>query len=187
MMNPALLSIGAALLWSLFLSDPGHATQTERSQDPRNVIAAEIDGAANEPATQVSTTPTPCTGNGKGRTRAFCGKKSPSGLEQWAASESQYLTTVITNTVITVLSALTLLVTASLALILLAAWARRIRPPQPLEKTGVTPSLPIQRRPRSQWAFRPTLWSTVSASWPSLAWLVGIVSLIWSIWFVWVI
>jgi len=74
----------------------------------------------------------------------------------------------------------------SLALIAIAAWARRT-PRKPVEHARITLSFPGQEQQRSLWAFRPTLWNTVGVGWPGLAWLVGIVSLIWSIWFVWFI
>ena len=62
--NVALLSIGATLLWSLFVFDVGHAVQIDRKQADRNLMAAELNGTANVPTTQVSSTPPPCTGDG---------------------------------------------------------------------------------------------------------------------------
>ena len=173
-MNSALLSIGAVLLWSLLLSEPSQATQTQKGTDRSNVVATEI-------------TQTSCAVTGKGRTRALCENRSLPGSGTIAAEKSQYLSTVIITAVSGMLIVITLLVTGSLALVLLAAWARRVRHHQPVEKTGTNPSPSGQSRPRSQWAFRPTLWNTVGASWLGLAWLVGIFSLIWSIWFVWFI
>ena len=36
--NVALLSIGAALLWSLFVFDVGHAVQIDKRQAVRNLV-----------------------------------------------------------------------------------------------------------------------------------------------------
>ncbi len=73
--NSALLSIGAALLSSLFLVDGGHAFQIEKRQDARIVMAGEMKGTANLSTKQVSNTPNPCGG----RTGAACRKQSPPG------------------------------------------------------------------------------------------------------------
>ena len=51
--NVALLSIGAALLGSLFVFEVGHAVQIDRRQAVRNLIAAELNGTANAPTTQI--------------------------------------------------------------------------------------------------------------------------------------
>jgi hypothetical protein len=56
--NSALLSIGAALLLSLFFFDVGHAFQIDRRQGVRILMAGEMKGTANTPTTQGSTTPT---------------------------------------------------------------------------------------------------------------------------------
>lgn len=173
-MNSALLTIGAALLWLLVDADPGHATQAGKEQDHGHVVAAEF-------------TPTSCAVIGKGRTRALCEHRSLFGSGERAPVESQYLSTVIVTTVIALLMVITVMAWLSLALILVAAWARRTRHLQPVEKTSANPSSSGQGRQRFQWGLRPTLWNTVGASWPGLAWLVGLVSLIWSIWFVWFI
>lgn len=177
-MNSALLTIGAALLWLLVDSDLGHATQAKKGQDQSNVVAAEI-------------TLTSCAVTGKGRTRAHCENQSllgsGTGSGTIAAEKSQYLSTVIITTVTGMLIVIMTLSGLSLALILVATWARRVPHHQPVEKTGANPSLSRQEGRRPRWVLRPTLWNTVGASWPGLAWLVGIVSLIWSIWFVWFI
>ena len=56
--NSALLSIGAALLLSLFFFDVGHAFQIDRRQGVRILMAGDMKGTANSPTTQGSTTPT---------------------------------------------------------------------------------------------------------------------------------
>ena len=53
--NSALLSIGAALLLSLFFFDVGHAFQIEKRQDARILMAGEMKGTANPPTKQEST------------------------------------------------------------------------------------------------------------------------------------
>ena len=173
-MNSALLTIGAALLWLLVDSDLGHATQAEKGQDQSNVVAAEI-------------TLTSCAVTGKGRTRAHCENQSLLGSGTTTTEKSQYLTTVIITTVTGMLIVIATLSVLSLALILVAVWARRIRHDQPAEKTRANLSLSMQGGQRPRWALRPTLWNTIRASWFGLAWFAGIVSLIWSIWFVWFI
>ncbi|MBI5315376.1 MAG: hypothetical protein HZB34_05340 [Nitrospirae bacterium] len=173
-MNPAQFSISAALVvGSLFLSGVGHATQVQKEQDHGYVVAAE-------------TTPTSCAVTGKGRTRAFCENYSLLRSGALPTEKSQYLSTVIVTTVIALLMVITVMAWLSLALIAIAAWARRT-PRKPVEHARTTLSFPRQEQQRSLWAFRPTLWNTVGVGWPGLAWLVGIVSLIWSIWFVWFI
>jgi hypothetical protein len=173
-MNSALLSIGAALLWLLVNADPGHAIQAKKGQDRANVVAAEF-------------TPTSCAVTGKGRTRAHCANQSLLGSGTTAPEKSQYLSTVIIATVTGLLFVIMTISGLSLALVLVAVWARRARHQQPAEMTAHNPTTSGQMQPRSQWALRPMLWNTVGASWPGLAWLVGIFSLIWSIWFVWFI
>ena len=174
-MKSALLTIGAALLWLLIDADPGHATQVQKEQDHGYVVAA------------ADITPISCAVTGKGRTRAFCENYSLLRSGAIATEKSQYLSTVIVTTVIALLMVISVMAWLSLALIAIAFWARRTRHREPVEQTGLNPSSSGQGQPRPQLAFRPTMWSTVSASWPGLAWLVGIVSLIWSIWFVWFI
>jgi hypothetical protein len=173
-MNPAQLSISTALVGSLFLFDVGHATQTERRQVSPNMTTAEISGSVNAAATQVSNTPTSCAVTGKGRTRAFCENYSLLRSGAIPTEKSQYLSTVIVTTVIALLMIITVMAWLSLALIAVAAWARRTPHKQPVEKTGATASSPREGRQRLQWAFRPTLWNTIGASWLGLAWFVGI-------------
>src|SRR5262245_11509207 len=122
-MNSALLSIGAVLLWSLLVSEPSQATQTQKGQGHENVVAAEV-------------TKTSCAVTGKGRTRALCENRSVPGSGTIEAEKSQYLSTVIVTTVTGMLVVITLLVTGSLGLVLLAVLARRIRHSQLVEKTG---------------------------------------------------
>jgi hypothetical protein len=173
-MNSALLTISAALLWLLIDADPGHAIQAGKGQDHGTVVAADF-------------TPTSCAVTGKGRTRAHCENHRLPGSGTIAAEKSQYLSTVILATVSGMLIVIMILSGLSLALIAVAAWARRTRHQQPVEKTAAYPSLSRQGGRSSQWALRPTLWHTIRASLFGLAWLAGIVSLIWSLWFVWFI
>ena len=80
--NSALLSIGAALLFSLFFIDLGHAFQIDKKQDARTLMAGEVKGTANAPTTQVSNMPNPCTDAAMGRTGAPCKRHSPPGSAQ---------------------------------------------------------------------------------------------------------
>jgi len=89
--NSALLSIGAALLFSLFFIDVGHAFQIEKRQDARILMAGETKGMANTPTKQVSNTPTPCGG----RTGATCRKQSPPGSGEKATDGVLYTSTTM--------------------------------------------------------------------------------------------
>ena len=91
--NSVLLSIGAALLFSLFFVDLGHAFKIERGQDARILIAGEMKEATVPPATQVSTTPNPCGG----RTGATCRTQSRQGSGATATAGSLY-TSQVSNT-----------------------------------------------------------------------------------------
>lgn len=71
-----LLSIGAALLLSLCLSDVGHAVQIDRKQGARNMMAMEMNKAANASSTQLSSTPKRCNGDGMRRTGMACKEQS---------------------------------------------------------------------------------------------------------------
>jgi hypothetical protein len=93
--NSALLSIGAALLFSLFFIDVGHAVQIEKRQGARIQMAGEMKGTANPATTQVSTTPNPCTEGGKGRTGAPSKKQCPSRSGKQATDGSRYTTTTM--------------------------------------------------------------------------------------------
>ena len=95
--NSALLSIGAALLFSLFFVDISHAFKTDRKKDASIVMAGEMNGTANLSSTQVSTTPNPCTVGGKGRTGAPGKKLCPSGSGEKAIAGSQYASQVSTT------------------------------------------------------------------------------------------
>jgi hypothetical protein len=73
--NSVLLSIGATLFLSLFFVSGGHAFQIDR------------DRTANQPAKQVSNSPTPCAG----RTAATCRTQSRPGSEAMAIAGSRYI------------------------------------------------------------------------------------------------
>ena len=88
--NSVLLSIGAALLFSLFFINVGHAFQVEKRQDARILMAGEMKGTANLPAKQVLNTPNPCGG----RTGATCRKESPQGSGTTATDGSRYASQV---------------------------------------------------------------------------------------------
>ena len=91
--NSALLSIGAALLFSLFFVDLGQAFKIERGQDARILIAGEMKEATTPPATQVSNPPIPCAG----RTAATCRTQSRQGSGATATAGSLY-TSQVSNT-----------------------------------------------------------------------------------------
>ena len=184
--HSVLLSISIALAGLLAISEGALASQIERTTEKRPLIAAAMPGVATALTTQLSKTPTTCAVTGKGRTRALC-ENSLVGSGTIAPEKSQYLSTVIVTTVTGMLIVIATFSVLSLALIAVAAWARRTRNQQPAEKTGASPSSPVLERPRSPLALRPTLWSTIRASLFGLAWLVGLVSLIGSIWLVWFI
>ena len=89
--NSALLSIGAALLFSLFFIDVGHAFQIEKRQDTRIVMAGEMKGTASLPIKQVSNTPNPCGG----RTGVACRKQSSPGSGEKATDGVLYTSTTM--------------------------------------------------------------------------------------------
>jgi hypothetical protein len=159
MMNSVLLSISAALLWSLVMANVGHAAQTERRQDLPNLMGAEIHRTAMAPAIQVSNPAHPCMVAGKGRARGLCGKDGPSRSGERAAVESRYLSAVIIATVIVMLIVLAVLAVLSLALILLASWARRFPPTADESGEANLPdlSLPEDVRPESLWTYHPSV------------------------------
>ena len=84
--NFALLSIGAALLFSLNFIDLGHAFQIEKREGARTLMAGDMKGTANSPTTQVSNTPIPCGG----RTGATCRTQSRQGAGTTATDVSLY-------------------------------------------------------------------------------------------------
>jgi len=108
--NVVLLSIGAALLSSLFVFNVGHAVQIDKRQAVRNLVAAELSGTANASTTQVSSRPTPCTENGMRRTGGPCQKQSLAGSGEKARDETHYTSIGITATLIVPLIALIFLV-----------------------------------------------------------------------------
>ena len=185
MMNSALLSIGTALLWSLLISQAGHAAQIERATDRRILIAAEMNGTAKAPATELSTTPTSCSVTGKGRTRALCGNHSLFGSEKMALEKSQYLSAVIITTVLVMLIVLTVLAALSLALTVIAAWARRIPRPQ-VERAAVPYSAFSVPGEDRQVSLR-TRHSSVQRLWRKTAASSAAFRLVWFIWLVWFI
>ena len=91
--NSALLSIGAALVFSLFFFGVGHAFQIDRNQDARILMAGQMKGTASLPITQVSNTPNTCGG----RTGVTCRKYSPPGSGAMATDGSRY-TSQVSNT-----------------------------------------------------------------------------------------
>ena len=95
--NSALLSIGAALLCSLFFVDVGHAFQIDRSQDAHIQMAADMKGTANLPTRQVSIAPNPCTSGGKGRAGAPGTNRCPSAAGEQAIAGSLYTRQISTT------------------------------------------------------------------------------------------
>src|SRR6267378_1981633 len=84
--NSAVLSIGAALVFSLFFFGVGHASQIQKRQGIRTLTAAEMNGTVNPSTTQVSNMPIPCGG----RSGAICRMQSPLGLGAMATDGSRY-------------------------------------------------------------------------------------------------
>jgi hypothetical protein len=113
--NSALLSIGAALVFSLFCIDAGLAGQIDKNQDACILMAREMKGTANLSIKQISNTPTPCGG----RTGASCRKDSPAGSGAMATDGSRY-------TITTSASAAGMLFGTSF-IVLVAIGARRLR------------------------------------------------------------
>ena len=91
--NSALLSIGAALFFSLFFFNVGHAFQIDRNQDARILMAGHMNGTAILSTKQVSNAPMPCGG----RTGAVCSTNSPPGSGEMATRGPRY-TTQVSNT-----------------------------------------------------------------------------------------
>jgi hypothetical protein len=95
--NSTLLSIGAALLCSLFFVNVGHAFQIDRRQDARILMAGDMKGTANLATTQVSIAPNPCTAGGKGRAGAPGKKQCLPGSVAKAVDGSLYTIQVSTT------------------------------------------------------------------------------------------
>ena len=183
--NTVGLSICTALVWSLFISDVGHAIQAEGRQETPRLMVVDLNGTAPAPTTQLSNTSNPCSPSGKGRTRATCGKHSLPGSEERSADWSQYASAIFTVALTIMLSSMIVLATFSLALIVVAALSRRT-PHQPLDRTGINLSLREQGQ-RTSHGLAVPLSESVSTGWLRRAWVVGLVLSIWSIWSVWLI
>ena len=89
--NSTLLSIGAALVLSLFFVDGGHAFQIDKNQYAGVLMAGDMKGTANLPITQVSNTPNPCGG----RTGAGCRKQSTPRSGEKATDGTLYTSTTM--------------------------------------------------------------------------------------------
>jgi hypothetical protein len=109
----ARLSSGAALLGALLLFDVGHAVQIDGNQASRNLMAAEMSGTANAPATQVSNTPIPCTEQGIRGPGVPCQKQSLPGSGERALDRILYTIAAITATLVVTLISLILWVLLS--------------------------------------------------------------------------
>jgi len=88
--NSTLLSIGAALFFSLFFFGVGHAFQIDRNQDARILMAGHMRGTATLSTKHVSSTPIPCTEGGLGRTGAPGKQRCPLGSGEKAITGSLY-------------------------------------------------------------------------------------------------
>ena len=89
--NSALLSIGAALVFSLFFFGVGHAFQIEQRQGVRTLTAGEVKGTVRLPIKQVSNVQNPCGG----RSGALCSTNSPLGSGKMATAGSRYTSQVL--------------------------------------------------------------------------------------------
>lgn len=90
--NSTVLSIGAALVFSLFFFGVGHAFQIDRNQDARILMAGQMKGTVTPTIKQVSNTP-PCAG----RTAATCRTQSLPESGAMATDGSRY-TSHVSNT-----------------------------------------------------------------------------------------
>ena len=95
--NFAVLSIGAALVFSLFFFGVGHAFQIDRNQDARILMAGQMKGTADLSIKQVSHTPNPCTEGGMGRTGAPGKQRCPLGSGA-QATDGSLSTSQVSNT-----------------------------------------------------------------------------------------
>jgi len=93
----ALLSIGAALVFSLFFFGEGHAFQIDRNQDARILMAGHVNGTATLSTKYESSTPNPCTEGGLGRAGAPGKQRCPQGSGAMATAGSHY-TSQVSNT-----------------------------------------------------------------------------------------
>lgn len=110
--NSVLLSIGAALVLSLFVFDVSHAVQIDRTKQFSPIrMAGIMNEAANAPATQVTSAPIPCRGDGMRRTVAPCTKQSLLGAGP--THETLYTIIAVAASVILTLTFLLLLVSLS--------------------------------------------------------------------------
>ena len=107
--NVTLLSIGAALVLSLFVFDVSHAVQIDRTKQFAHTQTAGImNETANAPTTQIASAPIPCRGDGMRRTGAPCTKRGLPGVG--GTNETLDLPTIaITASVIFTLAFLLLL------------------------------------------------------------------------------
>ena len=100
--NSVLLSIGPALVLSLFAVDVSHAVHIDRAkQSSPTRIEGIVNATAKAPATQVASAPIPCRGDGMRRTGAPCTKQS---LPGGAAATSGTLYTMMTVTASVILT-----------------------------------------------------------------------------------
>lgn len=93
--NSALLSIGAALVFSLSFFDESQAFQIEKRQESRIVMGGEMKATANPTSKQVANTPNPCTEGGKGRTGAPGKKRCPVDSGEKTTAVSHYTSTTM--------------------------------------------------------------------------------------------
>ena len=109
----SLLSIGTALVWSLFIFDVGHAVQTEKKQEIRYLTLAEIKGTLNAPTTQLSSSLTPCTRDGLRIPETACQTHSLFGSGEKSVDRILFAITALTATLVVTLISLILWVLLS--------------------------------------------------------------------------
>lgn len=101
--NSVLLSIGAALVLSMFVFDVSHAVQIDRTKQFGHTRTAGImNETANAPATQITSASIPCRGDGMRRTGAPCTKQTLPGTGM--TSGTLYTIIAITASVILTLA-----------------------------------------------------------------------------------
>lgn len=121
--NSVLLSIGTALVLSMFVFDVSHAVQIDRTKQFGHTRTAGImNETANAPATQVTSAPIPCRGDGMRRTGAPCTKQTLPGTGETSGT----LYTII---------AITASLTLTLAFLLLSVPLSRRTQQPPLVKS----------------------------------------------------